>query len=397
MRLEGKHIALGVTGSIAAYKAAYLVRLLTKEGAEVRVISTDAANEFVTDLTYHNLSRNEVFRGMWDGKWTEHVQIGNWADLYVVAPCTANTIAKFAQGINDNAVTAVHLAAACPVVIAPAMDADMFTHDSTAANLQVLRDRGVDIMPSPEGEHASGLEGPGRFPEPEDILEYIVGRLGHGPLAGKRVLITAGPTVEAVDPVRFISNHSTGKMGYAIANEAHMRGAIVTVVSGPVDPRLQLPVKPIDVKSAKEMNDAVQDSFEENDIIIMAAAVSDFTPTHSAEHKIKKDGAAPSIELSKTTDILATVGAKKSALQFLVGFALESQNAEENGKKKLEKKNLDMIVVNSLEDEGAGFGHDTNKITILDKNGGVWRSPLKSKVELAKDILNLIQEQIADA
>ncbi len=395
-RLENKKIALGVTGSIAVYKAAYLVRLLTGEGAQVRVISTDSANEFVTDLTFSNLSRHPVFRGLWDGSWTEHIQIANWADLYLVAPATANTIAKFAGGINDNAVTAVYLAATCPVVVAPAMDADMMIHPATEENLFKLRNSGVEVISSPEGEHASGLYGPGRFTEPADILEYIAGRLGQGPLTNRKILVTAGPTLEAIDPVRFVSNHSTGKMGYAIANEAHLRGAKVTVISGPVDPRLKLPFLPQMVNSAADMNDAIAKEAFSQDIIIMAAAVSDFRPLKTELQKIKKEGGVPSLEMEKTTDILAGLGKSKRRGQILVGFALETTDAETNGRKKMESKNLDMVVINSLADEGSGFGHDTNKITILDKEGGVWRMPLQSKSGAARDLLDIIQSKIAN-
>ena len=388
--LTGKKILIGVSGSIAAYKAAYLVRLLVKNGAEVRVITTDAARKFVTDLTFSNLSKNAVFHDLWGGTWTEHIHWGGWADLFIVAPATANTLAKFAHGLSDNALTAVYLGATCPVWVAPAMDADMFRHPQTQANLTHLQAQGVHIIPSGKGEHASGLMGPGRLAEPEEILEAIQGHFSDGPLSGKKVLITAGPTAEAIDPVRYITNRSTGKMGYALAAVAHELGAEVTLISGPVALDNPLPHPIVSIRSAADLYEATVSRAGEQDIVIMAAAVADYTPAVTSDKKIKKKEGDLAIELVRTKDILKQIGSAKKTGQLFVGFALETHQELENAERKLKSKNLDFIVLNSLKDKGAGFGHDTNKITILDNNGGIIRYPLVSKTETARNIFNRI-------
>ncbi|MCB9232254.1 MAG: bifunctional phosphopantothenoylcysteine decarboxylase/phosphopantothenate--cysteine ligase CoaBC [Bacteroidia bacterium] len=388
--LEGKKIILGICGSIAAYKAAFLVRLLVKEGAMVRVVTTPSAGHFVTDLTFSNLSKNPVFTGLWDGTWTEHVHLGNWGDLLLVAPATANSLSKMAHGQVDNALTAVYLAASCPVMVAPAMDADMFLHPATQANLQTLQSRGVHVLHSPEGEHASGLTGPGRFPEPEEILEQVRQFFGPQPLQGKKVLISAGPTREAIDPVRFLTNHSTGTMGIELAKAARKLGATVTLVIGPVSKELPVLEEIIRVNSAQEMYQAMNDHFQSSDLTIMSAAVADYTPETVSDHKIKKQEGDMVLRLKRTRDILKSLGEQKRPNQILVGFALETQNEEANAKSKLERKNLDFIVLNSLADAGAGFGGNTNKIAILHKNGEINRFPLKSKAETAMDIFQTI-------
>lgn len=388
--LSGRKIILAITGSIAAYKAAFLVRLLVKNNAEVKVITTDAARQFVGDLTFSNLSQHPVFGDLWSGDWTEHVHLGAWADLMVVAPATANSLAKMANGICDNALTAVYLSAKCPVMVAPAMDADMYAHPSTHRNLALLEKDGVRIIPSGTGFLASGLTGPGRMAEPEAILEAVDQFFNHRPLRGKKVLVTAGPTRESIDPVRFISNHSSGKMGYAIALEAHRLGAEVTLISGPVPSPIETPFPPLRINSAQELHDEVMKVAADQDIIIMTAAVADYTPVQTADKKIKKKEGDMSIPLKRTPDILKGLGQVKPAGQTLVGFALETDSELENAKKKLASKNLDFIVLNSLREKGAGFGHDTNKITILDKNGEIIRYELKPKAEVAKDIFNKI-------
>lgn len=390
--LAGRKIILGVTGSIAAYKAAALLRLFVKEGADVTVITTEGARRFVADLTFSNLSRKPVFSDLWSGSWTEHVHLGISADLMIIAPATANTLARMAHGLADDALTAVYLAARCPVMVAPAMDADMFIHPATTENLQVLASRGVIILPSGTGELASGLHGQGRMMEPEQILEAVRAHFGSGPLSGKKVLITAGPTREPIDPVRYISNHSTGKMGYALAETALQLGAEVTLVSGPVDASLTTNAGLVKVETAQEMFDAVMSRFGTQDIVIMAAAVADYSPASPATEKIKKSGEEMDLHLSKTRDILATAGSVKRKGQILVGFALETTQEEQHARSKLEKKNLDYIVLNSLRDPGAGFAHDTNKIAILDAKGGITRYPLKSKKDVAKQIFRKILE-----
>ncbi|MEM9937089.1 MAG: bifunctional phosphopantothenoylcysteine decarboxylase/phosphopantothenate--cysteine ligase CoaBC [Bacteroidota bacterium] len=392
--LSGKKIILGVSASIAAYKAVYLLRLLVKAGAEVKVVITPSVKEFVAPLTFSSLSGKEVFSGVWEANWSEHVALGTWADLIIIAPATANTLAKMAQGICDNALLAVYLAARCPVMVAPAMDADMYLHPSLNRNIDTLQKDGIHVLPVGTGYLASGLTGQGRLLAPEEIVAAASALFAEPLLAGKKVLITAGPTQEAIDPVRYITNHSSGKMGYALAKAAADMGATVTLVSGPVSLPPPQEVNTIPVISAHEMAEATFTHAGVQDIVIMAAAVSDYSPRRVAREKIKKSGEEMVLELSKTTDILGTWGKKKPAGQFLVGFALETENEREHALGKLTRKNLDMIVMNSLKDAGAGFGHDTNKITIFDREGGETSFPLKSKEELAKDIMLEIVHKI---
>jgi phosphopantothenoylcysteine decarboxylase/phosphopantothenate--cysteine ligase len=393
--LEGKKIILAVSGSIAAYKAVYLLRLFKKAGAEVQVVTTPAVSHFVGELSFSSLSGREVFSGLWNENWSAHVEIGTWADLMVVAPATANTMAKMAHGLCDNALLAVYLAARCPVLIAPAMDADMYIHPSTTGNLKTLASYGNHVLPTGIGFLASGLEGPGRLMEPDEIFEEAVKLLQKGPLSGKKVLITAGPTQEAIDPVRFISNHSTGKMGYALASEAASLGAEVTLVSGPTSLPDPAHVNCIRVKSAQQMYDATHAHLEEQDIMIMSAAVGDYRPEEVAQEKIKKKGDEMVLTLVRTQDILKSVGAVKRADQFLVGFALETENEEANALGKLRKKNLDMIVLNSLRNKGAGFAHDTNQVSLIDKNEQIERFHLKDKSQVAVDIFQKILKSIS--
>jgi phosphopantothenoylcysteine decarboxylase/phosphopantothenate--cysteine ligase len=388
--LKNKKIILGVCGSIAAYKAVFLLRLLKKAGAKVKIVTTPAVSHFVGKLTFSSLSGEEVFEGLWNENWSEHVELGTWADLMIVAPATANTMAKMAHGLCDNALTAVFLAARCPVMIAPAMDADMMVHPRTQKNLEILSEDGHIVLPTGEGFLASGLHGPGRLLEPEEIFEKVESFFSVGPLNGKKLMITAGPTREAIDPVRYISNHSSGKMGYALANEAAALGAEVTLVSGPTSLSPPEGVNFVPVISSEEMFHATREIAPQQDIMIMAAAVSDYTPSEVAEQKIKKKTDNMSIALKKTTDILKYVGQHKSPEQLLVGFALETEHEKDNAKKKLLGKNLDFIVLNSLRDKGAGFSHDTNKITIMDRNGETKEFPLKSKHLVAKDILDKV-------
>lgn len=389
--LTGKKIILGVSGSIAAYKAVFLLRLLRKAGAEVKVVSTEAVSEFVGELTFASLSAQPVFSGLWSANWSEHVALGTWADMMLVVPATANTLAKFAHGLCDNALTAVYLAAPCPVMVAPAMDADMYVHPRTQANLDTLKMDGVHVLPVGTGFLASGLEGPGRLLEPEQIMEAVETLLtAERPLAGKKLMLTAGPTRESIDPVRFITNHSTGKMGYALASEAARLGAAVTLVSGPTVLPDPPGVQTLRVESTQEMYDTVHQTAAKQDIIIAAAAVSDYTPVTVAKEKLKKTGDDMQLDLRRTQDILKSLGKVKPAGQILVGFALETQDEVGNAKKKLLSKNLDFIVLNSLRDAGAGFGHDTNKIMILDRQDQQVVFPLKSKAEVAQDILGHI-------
>lgn len=393
--LNGKNILLGVTGGIAAYKTATLVRLLIKSGANVQVVMTPSATEFVTPLTLSTLSNNPVhidFSDKETGEWDSHVELGLEADLFIVAPATANTIAKMANGVCDNLLLATYLSSKCPVYVCPAMDLDMYKHETTNQNLSKLKSNGNIIIDAQDGELASGLIGKGRMEEPEAIISFINKHLKEGlKLEGKKVLITAGPTYEQIDPVRFIGNNSSGKMGYNLAEEAEKLGADVTLISGPT--RLNLSsnnIHKIDVVSAHDMYEAVLSESNDSDIIIMSAAVSDYTPEKRAENKIKKSSNDLSIALIPTNDILASVGDKKKSFQILVGFALETDNEIENAKSKLEKKNLDIIVLNSLKDKGAGFNYNTNKITIIDKNNNIDEYELKPKPEVAIDILNKI-------
>ena len=391
--LKGKHILLGITGSIAAYKAAMLCRLLRVAGAEVKVLMTPTAKEFITPVTMATLSKNPIaveFYNPENGDWHSHISMGEWADCYLIAPATANTIAKMAYGIADNLLLTTYLSARCQTVVAPAMDCDMFCHTATQENLDILRQRGVVVLESPEGELASGLMGKGRMMEPEQIVEEI-GKLFSvvQTLSGKRVMVTAGATIEAIDPVRYISNHSTGKMGYAIADALAKRGAEVVLVSGKCALPTPQGVRRVDVLSAEDMYEASVKEFETCDCAVMCAAVADYTPVAVSESKIKKSDETFSIELRKTKDIARELGKVKGARK-IVGFALETDNEQSNAEKKLAEKNLDMILLNSLRDEGAGFGHDTNKVTFIDATHRE-ELPLLAKSEVAERIAERIE------
>lgn len=397
--LKGKHIIVGITGGIAAYKTASLVRLFVKAGAEVQVIMTPAAKEFITPVTMSALTGKPVVSEFFTantGQWNSHVDLGLWADVMVIAPATASTIGKMANGIADNMLVTSYLSAKAPVFIAPAMDLDMMAHPSTQHNIDTLRSYGNHIIDSTSGELASHLIGKGRMAEPEaifiEIERYFNSLDTQKSLRGKNVLITAGPTHERIDPVRFIGNYSSGKMGFAIADEAARRGANVIIVSGPVSVKPAEPgVEVVKVESAREMLDATVKHFDQADITILSAAVADYAPAHPAEHKIKREGnEAPTIELVKNPDIAATLGKGKRNNQILVGFALETDNEHTNALEKMERKNLDMIVLNSLRDSGAGFQTDTNKVTIFDRNGQMTCYDLKPKSEVASDILDHI-------
>ncbi|MEO8721556.1 MAG: bifunctional phosphopantothenoylcysteine decarboxylase/phosphopantothenate--cysteine ligase CoaBC [Ginsengibacter sp.] len=390
--IEGKKILLCITGSIAAYKSVLLVRLLIKSGAEVKVIMTKSAKDFVSPLTFSTLSKNEVFSDLSvEGNWINHVILGRWADVMLIAPASCNTIAKMVNGICDNLLLAVYLSSKCPVLIAPAMDEDMWQHPATQKNIRELQQNGHNFLPVNCGELASGLHGEGRMSEPEEIMKYLEDFfVKESTLKGKKVLVTAGPTYEAFDAVRFIGNHSSGKMGVAIAEEFLARGADVKLILGPSQINVDKKIKTERITSAKEMYEACMKSFDSFDIIVMAAAVSDYTPKNKTESKIKKGSNGLLIELIQTKDILYEAGKLKSELQTLVGFALETDDEKENALKKLSKKNADLIVLNSLNDEGAGFGFDTNKITIIDRNQHEYDFPSKTKKELAADIINTI-------
>lgn len=397
--LKNKKILLGISGSIAAYKIASLTRLLVKEGAEIQIVMTQAAKEFITPLTLATLSKKPVlseFVKDQTGTWNNHVDLGLWADIILISPATAHTLAKCANGICDDLLTAVYLSAKCPVMFAPAMDLDMYQHPSTIENLQKLQSFGNQVVKSNFGELASGLVGEGRMAEPEELVEILTKHFSGNPiLKGKKVLITAGPTQEPIDPVRFISNHSTGKMGYAIADKFAKAGAEVTLVSGQV--ALKSPdssINLVKIRSAKEMFEATQLFFEQADIIVLSAAVADYTPAVVADKKIKKKEDTFTIELTKTTDIAKTLGQNKRPEQLLVGFALETDNEVENAIGKIKSKNLDMIVLNSLQNSGAGFGHDTNKICIIKRDGTMIDFDLKSKQDVAMDIMSVISEQL---
>ena len=399
MILDGKNILICISGGIAAYKINFLIRDLIKKGAEVQILTTPSAENFVSKLTLSTLSKNPVFSDFYseNGTWNNHVEFALWADLILIAPCTANTLAKMIHGICDNLVIATYMSAKCPVFIVPAMDLDMYQHSSTQQNLEMAEDFGHFIIPAETGELASGLVGQGRMAEPETITkkieEFFTKETHEKTLLGKTVLITAGPTYEAIDPVRFIGNHSSGKMGFSIAEEAANRGAKVILISGPSSEKTHHQNIEIHrVTSAKEMFEEVFKHYENADIAIASAAVADYAPKEIAKEKIKKNDESLTIELVKNPDILKTMGERKSH-QFLVGFALETQNEEENAKGKLKKKNLDMIVLNSLRDEGAGFKNDTNKIKIFTKTESQ-EFHLKSKNEVANDILNFVEEQI---
>lgn len=390
--LQEKKILLGISGSIAAYKAAVLVRLLIKAGAEVKVVMTSAAKEFISPLTISTLSKNPVLTDISnDDSWNNHVTLGRWADVMVIAPLSCNSLAKIANGLCDNLLTAIYLSATCPVFVAPAMDEDMWHHPATQNNLQTIKSFDNKIIPVEFGELASGLIGEGRMAEPEIIVDVLNGFfLNSKELTGKSVLVTAGPTHEAIDPVRFISNHSSGKMGVAIANEFQKRGADVTLVLGPSSMATLPNMKVIRVNSAEEMFEACVSVFDKMDIAVMNAAVADYTPVIVAEEKIKKSTDHFSIELKKTKDILKHLGSIKKASQLLVGFALETQDEKKYALKKLADKNADLIVLNSLNDSGAGFGFDTNKVTIFEKSGKEYHFNTKSKSAVAADIVNTI-------
>ena len=400
--LNGKNVLLGVSGGIAAYKTASLVRLLIKAGAHVQVVMTPASIDFVTPLTLSTLSKNPVYSSFYNEEeanatWNNHVELALWADYMLIAPATANTLSKMASGTCDNLLMATYLSAKCPVYFAPAMDLDMYIHPTTKINFDKLQSFGNTIIPAESGELASGLSGEGRMAEPENIIQFIEKDLASKlPLKGKKVLITAGPTYEAIDPVRFIGNHSSGKMGFDIATAAANLGAEVVLVSGPTHLKMKNnSVNLIRVTSADEMYDACHHYFENMDVAIAAAAVADYKPKNVALQKIKKTEATFTIELEKNKDILLSLGQIKKN-QFLIGFALETENEIENAKIKIKKKNLDLIVLNSLNDKGAGFSQPTNKVTFIDKDFNIFENPLKSKELVAQDIVNLIVKKYAN-
>lgn len=395
MRLSNRRILLGVSGSIAAYKSVFLTRLLVKEGAEVQVVMTDAAKDFVGPLSFSTLSKNEVYSEYFNkesGAWANHVQLGEWPDLMLIAPATANTIAKMCHGICDNLLQATFLSSRAPVMLAPAMDLEMYEHDSLADNLELLRSRGVLVCDAEDGELASGLSGKGRMAEPEHIVEAVVNQLNSGPLSGKHFLVNAGPTYEAIDPVRFIGNRSTGKMGISIANELSKRGATVDLVLGPSKIRsIDHKIHVHHVESASEMYEKCIEIFPKTQAAILSAAVADFTPSSVSDIKIKKGDDDLNIQLSKTKDILATLGEMKKD-QILVGFAMETNDEEANAKSKLERKNADMIVLNSLREKGAGFGEQTNKVRMFVRKGKSFDTEVKSKEAIASDIVDKVVE-----
>ena len=397
--LSGKKILLGVTGGIAAYKSAYLVRLLVKAGAEVRVLMTDAAKQFVQPLTFATLSKNPVYTEFFNpenGEWHSHVKLSLWADLYVIAPATANSIAKMAHGIADNLLLTTCLSARCPIMVAPAMDLDMYSNVATQQNLSTLRTRGFLVAEAGDGELASGLSGKGRMAEPEEIMAEIVRFFdASDSLLGRKILITAGPTREKIDPVRFITNYSTGKMGYAIAEELAQRGADVLLVSGPVQTSARNQrITVVPVTTAEEMFQKCAELFPSCDGAIMSAAVADFTPESTASSKIKKTGDEMTLRLVPTKDIAAHLGRLKNERQVLAGFALETDNEMQNAHKKLQSKNFDFIVLNSLKDKGAGFGYDTNKVTIVSRTRGAVEYDLKPKSLVAKDIADQLEVEL---
>ena len=395
-----RRVLLGVTGSIAAYKTAWLVRDLVKAGAEVQVVMTPAAHDFVTPLTLATLSKRPVLTDLFlrdgSGSWNDHVSLGRWADVLVVAPASAHTLAKMAQGLCDNLLLATWLSATCPVYVAPAMDLEMFADPATAHNLDLLRQRGVHTIGPESGELASGLEGAGRMTEPMDIVHRLATDLMEGsPLAGKRILVTAGPTREAIDPVRYIGNRSSGRMGFAIAEEAAARGARVELVTGPVELTTNRPgIVRTDVESAADMAQACKERAPEADIVIMSAAVADHRPAAPAGSKIKKDEGHLELVLERTEDILAWIGKRRRPGQVIAGFALETEEGLESARGKLERKGLDLVVLNSLQDEGAGFGHATNKVTLVTRDKDPERLPLLPKAEVARRILDAIERRL---
>ncbi len=399
MKLKGKKIIVGVTGSIAAYKSILVVRLLVKEGAEVKVVLTPAAKDFVSPLVLSTLSKNKVLVDLFDeNSWANHVELGRWADMMLIAPLSCNTLAKLANGLCDNLLTAVYLSAVCPVMVAPAMDEDMWKHEATRNNVNKIQSYGNIVIPVETGELASGLTGEGRMAEPEIILEKIQHFFLHkNDFVGSKVLITAGPTYEAIDPVRFIGNHSSGKMGIALAEKLSERGAEVVLVLGPsaqtINCRLS---KLVRVKTAEEMYNVCMHEFSSCAIAIMSAAVADYTPVEAAKQKIKKTESAFQIALKRTKDILGSLGSVKKPDQWVVGFALETNHEKEYAVEKMKSKKADMIVLNSLNDEGAGFGGNTNKINIFDKNGNEYSFPLKNKTEVATDIIETLKKVMND-
>jgi len=392
--MRGKKVIVAVTGSIAAYKAAFLVRALIREGIEVQVIMTEAAKAFVSPLTFSTLSKRPVLSEMFsDDQWNNHVELGLWADAMLIAPATANTLSKCATGQADNLVVATYLSAKCPVYFAPAMDLDMWAHGSTKENMDKLTVRGGHVIPVGHGELASGLYGDGRLAEPEEIVEFLKGEFeAENAFTGKHVMVTAGPTHEAIDPVRYIGNPSTGKMGIEIANAFMRRGAKVSLILGPVNAEIPSGIEVTRVVSAQEMHDAAVSIFPECDVAILAAAVSDYKPVHASATKIKKGEGPVTMELERTPDIAYEVGEKKRKEQVIVGFALETDNAEANATEKLEKKNFNFIVLNSLEDAGAGFGYDTNKVKFIYPGNQIREFELKPKAAVARDICQAVAE-----
>ena len=394
--MKGKRILIGITGGIAAYKIAFLIRLLKKQGAEVKCIMTPASSDFIPPLTIATLSENPAYVDFWNkqnGQWTNHVELGMWPDVFIIAPLTANTLAKLANGYCDNLLTATYLSAKCPVIVSPAMDLDMYAHETTSNNLNKLASYGVQVMPAEEGELASGLVGKGRMVEPESIVKYLTNFFEkQKQFDAKKILITAGPTYEYIDPVRFIGNFSSGKMGFAIADEFLKRGAKVTLISGPTNQKLVHPnLEVVSVVTAEEMFENVKLRWKEADFGVFSAAVADYRPEQKEVSKIKKKEDKISITLVKNPDILAWAGLNKTEDQFLLGFALETNNAIEYGRNKLKNKNLSAIVINSLADSGAGFAGDTNKITILSEDNQLIAFDLKSKSDVAVDIVNFIK------
>ncbi len=393
--LQGKKILLGITGSIAAYKSILLTRLLVKAGAEVKIVMTPAAKDFVTPLTLSTLSKNEVLVDIYkNDSWANHVMLGRWADCMVIAPVSCNTIAKMATGFCDNLLMSVYLSATCPVMLAPAMDEDMWKHKATRLNIETLKLRGNILLPVENGELASGLIGEGRMAEPEAIVGYLNNYFAHrNTLIGKKALVTAGPTYEQIDPVRFIGNYSSGKMGVAIARELKNRGADVTLILGPTQTTFSFEgLSVVHIHNAEEMLNACISIFDTMDFMIMAAAVADYKPAVVANQKIKKNDGILTLDLQKTTDILKHLGGKKKDNQVLVGFALETNNERENAISKLKQKNADIIVLNSLKDETAGFGKDTNKVTVFSREGNEKAFETKSKENVARDIVDYIIE-----
>ena len=391
MSLKGKKILLGITGSIAAYKSASLTRLLIKAGADVKVVMTKAATDFISPLTLSTLSKHDVLSDIsTDEAWNNHVELGLWADVMIIAPLSANTLSKMSTGLCDNLLMAVYLSAKCPVFFAPAMDLDMWKHPSTLSNIESIQSYGNYMVDVTYGELASGLVGAGRMAEPEDIVASLSEHFGTGPLTDKQVLITAGPTYEKIDPVRFIGNRSTGKMGLAIAKRCTALGADVTMVMGPNHLDIPSDIEVIKVESAEQMYEACEAQFDKADLTFLSAAVADFTPKTVADQKIKKKGDGMTLDLAKTTDIAASLGQRKRKNQIVVGFALETNDEMANAKSKLERKNFDFIVLNSMKDKGATFGYDTNKVTIISKGNKIHNYELKSKDAVARDILDLV-------